>query len=195
MMKIRRLFSSSCAKGTENYLNTQKKYEILRTILYFAISATLFIAGYLQTKTKVNLLTVVAVLGCLPASKSTVSAIMFLRFQSCSSTNAEEIKKHSGSLKGLFDCVFTSYKKNYCVSHLSVRANTICGFTENEKFEENEFYKHIHDILKLDGHKDVTVKIFHSLSKYTERLEQMNELEEDETKTHAIIETLKSVML
>ena len=78
MMKIRRLFSSSCAKGTENYLNTQKKYEILRTILYFAISATLFIAGYLQTKTKVNLLTVVAVLGCLPASKSTVSSKLFL---------------------------------------------------------------------------------------------------------------------
>ncbi len=194
-MKLKRLFSSSFAKGTENYLNTQKKYEILRTILYFAVSASLFIAGYLQTKTKVNLLTVVAVLGCLPASKSAVNAIMFLRFQSCSSACASEIKNHCGSLKGLFDCVFTSYKKNYCVSHLAVRDNTVCGFTENDKFEDNEFYKHIQDILKMEGHKEVTVKIFHNLTKYTERLEQMNALEEDEAKTQAIIETLKSVML
>ena len=68
-------------------------------------------------------------------------------------------------------------------------------FTENDKFEDNEFYKHIQDILKMEGHKEVTVKIFHNLTKYTERLEQMNALEEDEAKTQAIIETLKSVML
>lgn len=194
-MQLKRLFSTSSAKGTENYLNTQKKYEIIRTILYFAISASLFIAGWVQTKSRVNLLTIVAVLGCLPASKSTVSAIMFLRFKSCSPENGAEIKKHSQGLSELFDCVFTSYKKNYKVSHLVVRGNTVCGFTEDEAFEENEFYKHINDILKLDGHKNITVKIFNNLSRYTERLDQMKSLEEDEAGTQAVIETLKSVIL
>lgn len=194
-MQLKRLFSTSGAKGTENYLNTQKKYEIIRTILYFAISASLFIAGWVQTKSRVNLLTIVAVLGCLPASKSAVSAIMFLRFKSCSSENGAEIKKHSQGLSELFDCVFTSYKKNYKVSHLVVRGNTVCGFTEDEAFGESEFYKHINDILKLDGHKNITVKVFNNLSRYTERLEQMKTLEDDEAKTQAVIETLKSVML
>lgn len=194
-MQLKRLFSASSARGTENYLNTQKKYEIIRTILYFAISASLFVAGWVQTKNRVNLLTIVAVLGCLPASKSAVSAIMFLRFKSCSPEIGAEIKKHSQSLSELFDCVFTSYKKNYRVSHLAVRGNTVCGFTEDEAFGENEFYKHINDILKLDGHKNITVKIFNNLSRYTERLEQMKSLEEDEAKTQAVIETLKSVIL
>ncbi|MDE6641124.1 MAG: hypothetical protein K2K63_11415 [Acetatifactor sp.] len=194
-MQIKRLFSTSYAKGTENYLNTQKKYEIIRTLLYFGISAALFIAGYLQTKSRLNLLTVVAVLGCLPASKSAVNAIMFLRFKSCAPQHAEKIKEHSAGLAALFDCVFTSYKKNFKVSHLAVRGNTVCGFSEDAGFQENDFYTHINHILKMDGHKETTVKIFVSLPKYLERLEQMKGLEEEPSGTQAVIETLKSVML
>lgn len=194
-MQLKRLFSTSDVKGTENYINIQKKYEILRTVVYFGVSAALFVAGYLQTKSKVNLLTVVAVLGCLPASKSAVSAIMFLRFQSCGQEAAREIKSHSQGLTVLFDCVFTSEKINFKVSHLAVRSNTVCGFSEDTDFKEQEFYRHIGDILRLDGHKETTVKIFTSLPKYIERLEQMKGLEEDAARDGAVVETLKSVML
>lgn len=194
-MQIKRLFTTYGAKGTENYLSTQKKYEVARTLIYFGLSAALFIAGYLQTKSRLNLLTVAAVLGCLPASKSAVAAIMFLRFKSCAPEYAEKIKGHSQGLAVLYDCVFTSYKINFRISHLAVRGNTVCGFSEDPDFRENDFYKHIGDILKLDGHKEATVKIFVSLPKYTERLEQMKALVEDESKTSAVIETLKSVML
>ena len=194
-MQIKRLFSTTDVKGTENYLNTQKKYEIMRTLIYFGISAVLFVAGYLQTKSRINLLTVVAVLGCLPASKSAVNAIMFLRYKSCTPERAEQIKSHSDGLQVLFDCVFTSYKNNFKVSHLAVRGNTICGFSEDADFQEKDFYKHIGDILKLDGHKDATVKIFVSLPKYLERLEQMKMLADEGPRTQAVLETLKSVML
>lgn len=194
-MQIKRLFTTYGAKGTERYLDIQKKYEVARTLVYFGISAALFIAGYFQTKSRLNLLTVVAILGCLPASKSAVSAIMFLRFHSCLPEHAEQIKEHSQGLAVLFDCIFTSYKKNFRVSHLAVRGNTVCGYTEDADFQENDFYKHIGDILKLDGHKEATVKVFASLPKYLERLDQMKALEEEEAKTTAVIETLKSVML
>ena len=78
-MQLKRLFSTDHVKGTRNYLNTQKKYEILRTVLYFSISLSLFAAGYIQTGSRGNLLSIVAVLGCLPASKSAVGAIMFFQ--------------------------------------------------------------------------------------------------------------------
>lgn len=194
-MQLKRLFTTAGAKGSRNYLNTQKKYEIIRTILYFAISLSLFAAGYIQTGEKTNLLTIVAVLGCLPASKSAVSAIMYLRFVSCSEQSAAEIESHSKGLQCLYDMVFTSYKKAFRVSHLAVRGNCVCGFTEDADFEENEFSQHIQPILKADGHQSVTVKIFVNLAKYTERLEQMKALEADEDKTQAILGTLKSVAL
>ena len=57
-------------KGKPGYLNYKKKAEILRTVIYFAIVAAIFLLGYTQTHTRLNLMTVVAVLGCLPASQS-----------------------------------------------------------------------------------------------------------------------------
>lgn len=215
-MELLRMFSTEKVKGTRNYLNTQKKYELLRTILYFAIPISLFIAGIIQTeagvsgnlhgfalfkaglinpKSRINLLSIVAVLGLLPASKSLVNAIMFLRFHSLGSEAAEQATAAGGNLQMLYDCVFTSYKKSFEVGHLAVRGNTVCGYSENKGFEENDFYKHIGDILKLDGHKEVTVKIFTDLNKYTERLHQMGSLEENPERTAAVIATLKSVAL
>lgn len=194
-MKFLRIFSSSSYKGTQDYINTQKKYTILRTVLYFGISLALFIVGWLTTGTRSNLLTVVAILGCLPASKSAVNMIMYLRYKSCSPEAEEKITANIGHLAGLYDMVFTSYKKNYVVAHIVVAGKTICGYTEDENFEERDFNQHITDILKAENFKDVTVKIFTDLNKYEERLQQMQELEQDSKATLPIIDTLKSVSL
>ena len=82
-MQFKRMFSTDAYKGTSGYLRTQKNYEILRTVLYFAISLSLFIAGWVTTGSRENLLTIVAVLGCLPACKSLVEMFMFLRYKGC----------------------------------------------------------------------------------------------------------------
>ena len=194
-MKISRMFIYDAYKGTRDYLNTQKKYEIARTILYFAISISLFAAGWISTGKRENLLTIVAVLGCLPACKSMVDMIMFLKFHGCTGPNADEIVKHSAGLTCLFDLVFTSYDKNFSVAHLAVCGNTLCGFTQDAKFDEQGFYKHIDTILKKDNYKNTTVKIFRDIDKYTERLEQLKQLDADEKNTGGIVNTLKSVVL
>ena len=183
-MELKRFFTTDSVKGTRNYLNTQKKYEIVRTILYFAISISLFVAGYIQTGRRANLLSIVAVLGCLPASKSAVGAVMFLRFRSCGEETSAEIERHAQGLVCLYDMVFTSYKKNYVVSHMAVCGNTVCGYAEGEgAFGE------------ADGHKNVTVKIFTNLTKYTERLDQMKRPEPEDRLTQSVVATLKSVAL
>lgn len=194
-MQLKRLFSTDSVKGTKNYLDTQKKYEIARTVLYFAISISLFIAGYISTGERLNLLSVVAALGCLPACKSLVDVIMYLKYKSCSAEILSKIEPHAEQLHCLYDMVFTSYKLNFNVGHMVVCGNTVCGYSEDKNFKENEFYKHIGDILKLDGHKDVTVKVFTDMTKYTNRLEQIKELECDEILTSSILSTLKSVAL
>ena len=62
-------------KGTPGYLDYKKKVEIIRTVIYFLLVAAIFTLGYVQTKTRSNLLTVVAILGCLPAAKALVGVI------------------------------------------------------------------------------------------------------------------------
>lgn len=194
-IRIERIFSGENSRGTRRYLATQKKYEIFRTIIYFAISLTLFLAGWIATGNRMNLLTVAAILGCLPASKSAVEMIMFLRFQGCSEEHCREIEAHSGDLTCLYDMVFTSYEKNYVVAHMAVKGNTICGYTQDAQFQEQDFYRHIDSILKNDHFSDVNVKIFKDLKKYTERLEQMKLLSAEDKITTSITATLKSVAL
>lgn len=194
-MQLVRMFSTENAKGTRNYLNSQKKYEIMRTALYFGISFALLAAGWITTGSKVNLLTIVAVLGCLPASKSLVGTIMFLRQKSCSEANAERVAKASEGLDTLFDMVFTSYDKTFQVAHMAVKGNTVCGFSEDPKFDEQAFIKHIDPILKADRFRDVTVKVFKDCGKYCDRLAQLREVNAEEGSTGGIIATLKSVSL
>ena len=194
-MQLLRMFSNDNYKGTKNYLKSQKKYEIMRTVIYFAISLTLFVAGWVHTGSRENLLTIVAVLGCLPACKSTVDMIMFLRYAGCKPEHADAIEPHREGLTDLYDLVFTAYDKNYRVSHMTVRGNTICGFTDDDKMDEQAFYKHLDALLKKDNFKDTSIKIFKDIKKYTDRMEQLKALPAEENLTHGIIATLKSVSL
>lgn len=195
MKQLIRIFSTLGYKGTKNYINSQKKYEIIRTLVFFGISASLFIAGYIATKTTKNYLTIFAVVGCLPASKSLISVIMFLRFKSCSDSVCERLENISYTLNELYDMVFTTYDKNYSVSHMVIAGNTVCGYTEMSNFAEKDFQTHILNVLKMDGHKNVTVKIFTDIEKYIDRIGQLNESEADTSNSAAIAETLKSVAL
>ena len=120
---------------------------------------------------------------------------MFLRFAGCSEESATEIAQHSLGLQGLYDCIFTSYEKTYSVAHMVVKGDTICGFTEDAKFEEQAFYKHLDGILKADHFQSVSIKIFTEREKYLARLEQMRRLETDIRHTEGILQTLKNVML
>lgn len=195
MHHLLRMFSAENYKGTKNYIETQKIYEVIRTIIYFLLPLGLFAIGLITTGQRANLLTVVAVVGCLPACKSLVSAIMYLRYKGCQKLHAEKIEKHIGSLSSLYDMIFTSYKKNFKVSHLVVHGNMICGFTDEAEFAEKEFSAHLEDLLKMDGHKNYTIKIFTDLQKYTDRLDQLNELEAENKNISAVLDTLKSVTL
>ena len=62
-------------KGMPGYLNYKRKIEIIRTLAYFGIVIAILLLGYFQTGTKLNLLTVVAIVGCLPASKALVGVL------------------------------------------------------------------------------------------------------------------------
>ncbi len=66
-------------KGQPGYLAGQKKLQVIKTIVYYAAILAVFLAGLLTTHTRLNLLTIAAVVGALPAGKQTVLLVMYLR--------------------------------------------------------------------------------------------------------------------
>lgn len=166
-------------KGNYGYLAAKTKQMIFRTILLFGISLAIFIMGYVTTKTKQNLLTIVAVLGCLPACKSAVSLIMYLRAKGCSSEAKDAIAPQEGRLIGMYDMYFTSYQKNFAVSHMVVENKIILGYTADEKCDKKACEEHLQTMLKQSGYKDIVVSISDELQKYCEQLRNLNEKEQE----------------
>lgn len=194
-MKIKRFFSTDAVKGTKNYLSSQRKYEVIRTILYFCISLSLFFAGLIATKTRTNLLTIVAILGCLPASKSLVETIMYFKYKSLDSSNVSMIEASEESLFCLYDLVLTTREKTFPVGHMVICDQTIIGFIESAKTSEHDCEEHIKKCLKTDHFTDITVKMFKDISKYTERMNQLASLQDNLEKNNKIGNTIKSISL
>ena len=173
-------YLTRAAKGSFGYLKAKRNQVLMITILMFAVSLSLLVAGIITTGSNKNLLTIVAVLGCLPACKNVVSLIMYCKATGCSVDLREQIEKAQGELIGMYDMYFTSYKNNFPVSHMVVEGKNICGYTE-KKFDTGLCENHLETILKQSGYKDFTIKIFTDLVKYTDRLGQLNEIDREKT--------------
>ena len=59
-------------KGQPGYVKARKQKYLLGAVVEFAIVIAIFVTGYIQAGSRLNLLTVVAVVGCLPAAKMLV---------------------------------------------------------------------------------------------------------------------------
>lgn len=162
-------------KGNYGYIKAKRNRVVIQTIVFFAISLAIFIAGYVTTGTRKNLLTVVAVLGCLPACKSLVNMIMFIRAKGCSTNAMETIKPFEGHLIGMYDMFFTSYQKNFAISHMVVEDKIILAYTEDVKFDYKACQEHLNTMLRQGGIKDMTITVTSDLNKYCEQLKNLND--------------------
>lgn len=183
-------------KGCYGYIENHRLVTVLRTLLFFFVSVGLYVMGYVTTGSNRNLLTIVAVLGCLPACKSMVNFILFMKAQGCSEELKKEVCAYDKKLTVFYDLYFTSYQKNFPVSHMALKGNVLCGITENPKCDCNEAQKHLEQMLTQEGIKNITVKIFSQRDKYIDRLSQLMDLGADEHKNRdRIMDLLYSISI
>lgn len=176
--------------GDYEYFNQKRVREIIKTIILFAVPLSLFVAGYLATNTKTNLLTIVAVLGLLPASKSCVDMILYLRFHGCSKEDHELLKDAMDAfdLKA-YGLVFTSYQRSYEVAGCIVKNGYVCGYLTNHKDMYEDLEKHITQIAKQDGQK-ATVAMYEKAEDFLERIKVLSEKETENEETDKNLMTL-----
>lgn len=192
-------------KGSFGYLSQKKKTEAIKTLILFAIPLALFIAGLIATGTRRNLLTIIAVLGFLPASKYAVLLIMYLKSHGIGAADHEivesALQKHAqedgigDELIVLYDLVFTTQEHTYEVPAMYLYGGSACGYLMQQKSRDEKtkkkkdaadlsasLEKHLTNCLKKDG-QDVNVKIFESFEIFTRRLVEQKPLEKADVKT------------
>lgn len=183
-------------KGDAGYIDSRKKKVILKTVLEFGIVAALVALGYWQTGSKMNMLTLVAVLGCLPASKALVEVITIFPYKSINRGVAEEILQKSDLLTVSFDMVLTTNDKIMQVDSVVISNNTICGYASNAKTDVAFAAKHIKQMMYANRFTDVSVKIFDNYTQFLSRAEGMNNIaaiDKNDVKKHEA--ALKNLIL
>lgn len=175
-MKKNVLGKKKVKKGNPGYLDYQKKVEIVRTILYFAIVAALFGLGYSQTHSNKNLLTIVAVVGCLPASKALVGVITRFPYRSIEKQYAWEIREKSTYLTVLYDLVLTSSDKIMPIDCIVISGDKVFGFAPNEKTNVEYASGYIRKMLSQNQLGDVSVRILRPYNAFLSRAEGLNNI-------------------
>lgn len=171
-------------KGTPGYLNARKIRLLLLTLLEFGIVIALLVLGYMQTGTRLNLLTVVAIVGCLPACKMLVGLITVLPYRTADQEKATEIQDKAPLLTTAFDLVITSREKIMPVEAVVISGNTVCGYAPNKKTVPEEAARHIKNILEENRLTKITVKIFSDYTPFLTRAEGLNSIAQVEQSEH-----------
>lgn len=182
-------------KGQYEYAKDHRIKVCIFTVILFCVSLSLYIAGYVTTKSNKNLLTIVAILGLLPASKSLVSVIMNFRVKITDLSFKKEIDNVIGNLNGMFHMYFTSYDNNYYINHLVITENSLIGYSDDAKFDEKKFKEHLEKHMKIDGIENITIKIFNDKSTYLKRLDELNKLTGKENTNNKLYNLLLSITL
>ena len=115
-------------KGTAGYISAKKRE--LATIIGGAavLVIALLIIGNLIYDTKLNWLTIVAILICLPVCRTIVNLIMLLPHTSISEKTEMEVSGNTENLIVLFDLIITSEKKAMKIDSLVISKNVHAKF-------------------------------------------------------------------
>ena len=78
----------------------------------------------------------------------------------------------------MYDMYFTSYQKNFAISHMIVEDKVILGYAESDKCDCRACEEHLQAMLKQSGFKDMTIRISDKLEHYCEQLQKLNDKEQ-----------------
>ena len=120
-------------KGTYGYMDRLKMREWKKSALMLAIPVLVFLIGWAVMKTRLQVVTVIAVVGCLPGCNEVVHAIMASRYHSMDKKLYEEVEAARGDRMALYENVFTTYDKNYVVDCIIISGREVLGYSSEEK--------------------------------------------------------------
>lgn len=169
-------------KGNAGYVSYEKKKRTAVTAVMFAIPLVIFFTGLIQTGTRLNLFTLVAVLGMLPAARSAVGWIMILLQKPADPEAVSQTEKRGPDLVRGYELMVTVYEGRLPLDAMVICGNQVACYSSAQKGDLPMMEKHMEKILTTNGYHGVRVKIFRDLRPYLERVEQ---LEKDPEKYRA----------
>lgn len=163
-------------KGQAGYLHARKKKYGIYALTGFGIVAFILVFGIWQTHTRLNLFTVAAVLGCLPASKQLVEFITMFPYQSVDRKIVTELQEKAPLLTAAYDMVITSKERVMPLDAIVISGKTVFGYAGNAKTDTQILAAYLKKTLSENGYPKMTVKIVSEYIPFLSRAEGLNSM-------------------
>ncbi len=160
-------------KGEWGYFEAQKRRRFLTTAVLFAIPLLILVTSTIYFGTRRNFMTIVAMVGLVPASMSLVNLIMFLLRKSLPEEEYRTLHEHEGDLTVAYELYMTSEKQNAMVDCIVICGNEIVGLVTDPKTDRRFAADHLQKMLRADGYK-ASVHMLGDIKKFTERMDSLN---------------------
>ncbi len=156
-----------------------KVQEWKKAAVMLAVPILVFLIGWAVMKTRLQVVTVIAIVGCLPGCNQVVHAIMASRYHSMDRALYEEVEAARGDRMALYENVFTTYDKNFVVDSIIISGRDVLGYSSDEKTDAKAAETHLMTILKQNSYKQ-NVKIMKNKESYLVRVKELASKEPEE---------------
>lgn len=204
------------AKGEHGYFSWEKRKRAAIVALMYGIVLLIFFTGLYRYHTRKNILTVVAILGVLPAAKWTVNLIMVLLQGKVSqraydgTEQAARLAQEGEDLTRGYELCVTAEEGRLTLDALVVVGNFLVAYASSSKGQFAFMEKHLSKMLSSGGIYGTSVKIFLDLDRYLDRVSALashpeayrrdlrhaaDAVHEGETREQAILRLVKNMAI
>lgn len=166
-------------KGQFEYIKLKKRQRAIVCAVCFLLVIAVFLTGYFSTGTRENILTVMAILGVLPAAKFAATLCMMLPYHSQTEEAYLETAKAAGEGILYADMLLSTEKKILSTDFIVIRGGNVCGLATHPKYDVAFAQEYVTGMLKRNGVK-ANVKIFTDKNKFLRRVKELAALEVEE---------------
>lgn len=166
-------------KGKFGYTLSHRKWQILKMLLYIVLALSVFLLGFLTTKTAKNVLSVVALVGALPISKEMVGVIMSFKRKPMDRKLYEQISEKAGDLEQVYELLFTTSETSYPVEAVVIEGRDVICYTLDPKCDTATLQKHLYKMLNASDYKE-NVKVFTDFKKFMDRIGDLARREKED---------------
>ena len=144
-------------KCEPGYIDRQKVFQGVMLLLFVAVGFALFLIGFIVTKTRANVFTVLGILMVLPAAKRVIALVVMLPRHS---VKKERVERMEAALGGeavlLTDYVFTSSDKIMSLDFVIIHNRRVIGICPENNGQPGERQEKGRDYMKDYLQKGIT---------------------------------------
>lgn len=174
------------------YIKNQKKINIIWLFVFVLIGVAIFVCGYLLTRTRANIFTVIAVLMVLPAAKRVVALVVMMPRKGVDRERYEKVSQAAGGDILFTDYVFTSSEKIMHLDFLLIKNGNVLGVTAPSRQDVEYMKKYLTDSVHKAA-SEFHIKVFGSDEEMLRYLDKLTQVEADQERTEKVREYLHSL--